>query len=329
MTGQHLIGERLPYARAPRRVQDRISARLGSEVVEAVDCAGGMSPGPAARLRTRSGRRAFIKACGPELNPDTPRLLRLEAAVLGELPAHPALPRLLDVIDDGDWVVLLVEDLEGTLPRLPWRPHDLEQVSATLSELRSALQGIRPPGVRSARDSSPLLRDRWRELEGLLNRLYRGDGGDGGDGIDPVDPWWREHHDELAGHASRALDVATGDVLAHWDIRADNIMLTGDRTVLVDWGQARFAAPHVDHALLALDCSMSGSTVSTAEFARTDPVLRDQDPADLVALAAACAMAFLARSLAPPQHGLAGLGTATARWAANLQTYLHDALPTL
>lgn len=314
MTGQHLIGERLPYARAPRRVHDQISARLGSEVIEAVDCAGGMSPGPAARLRTRAGCRAFIKACGPELNPDTPRLLRLEAAVLSELPPHPALPRLLDVIDDGDWVVLLVEDLDGALPSLPWRQRDLQRVSETLGELHGVVQLTRPRGVESAKESSPLLRDRWRELEGLLDR---------------VDPWWREHHDELAAHASRAIDVASGDVLAHWDIRADNIMMTRDRTVVVDWGQARFAAPHVDHALLALDCSLSGSAVSTAEFARTDPVLRDHDPADLVALAAACAMAFLARSLAPPQQGLATLGTATARWAANLQTYLREALPTV
>ena len=64
----------------------------------------------------------------------------------------------------------------------------------------------------------------------------------------------------------------------HWDTRADNIVLTPDRFVVVDWGQARRGVAWMDHAMLALDCSMSGSEISTAELARTDPTLRHRDP---------------------------------------------------
>ena len=253
MTGGHAAGVGMPFADAPGRVRHWVAGRLGGRVVEAVDCVGGMSPGAAARVRSASGVRAFVKACGPELNPDTPNLLRTEARVLASLPVHPALPRLLDVYDDGDWVALLVEDLDGALPPLPWRRGDLDRVARALADTRPALDAARLTDVAAARDTSPLLTDRWRDLAGHL---------------DDVGPWWRARHDALASHAARAVDAVDGDAVLHWDVRADNVLLTADRTVLVDWGQARRGAPWTDHWLLALDCSLSGAEVSTAERVR-------------------------------------------------------------
>ena len=54
----------------------------GGEVVEAVSQTGGFSPGPAVRLRTSAGRRAFVKAVSAETNPDSPDMHRREAALL-------------------------------------------------------------------------------------------------------------------------------------------------------------------------------------------------------------------------------------------------------
>lgn len=307
----HAIGVRIAYAHAPNGVHRWVESRLGGPVVSAIDCVGGMSPGPAARVRTASGAAAFVKGCGVALHPATPDLLRDEARVLAALPEHPSLPRLLDRYDDGDWVVLLIEDLPGAPPPAPWRSGDLEQVGQALAAVRPVLDALEIDGLPAARDSSPIFLTRWRELAGRL---------------DLVDPWWAAHHDALAAHAERAAALIEGDAIVHWDIRADNVVVTPDRTVLVDWGQARRGAAWMDHALLALDCSMTGSEVSTAEQARTDPVLRHRDPTDLLALASAAAMAFVSRSTQPASPALPTMPATCARWAEGLRPYLAEAL---
>ncbi|TQM54537.1 phosphotransferase family protein [Humibacillus xanthopallidus] len=307
----HAVGVRIPYAHAPAHVHRWVESRLGGDVVDVVDCVGGMSPGPAARVRTASGEAAFVKGCGVGLHPDTPSLLRDEARVLAALPEHPSLPRLLDCHDDGDWVVLLIEDLPGAPPPAPWRSADLRRFAEALATVRPALDALHVEGLPAARESSPIFLTRWRELAARL---------------DLVDPWWTVHHDVLAGHAERAADLIAGDAVVHWDIRADNVLLTPDRTVLVDWGQARRSAAWMDHALLALDCSMTGSEISTAEQAAADRVLRDRDPADLLALASAVAMAFVSRSTQPASPGLPTMPATCARWAAGLRPYLAEAL---
>ncbi|GAA2158848.1 hypothetical protein FHX52_2325 [Humibacillus xanthopallidus] len=307
----HAVGVRIPYVQVPVRVRRWVESRLGGAVVDVVDCVGGMSPGPAARVRAATGARAFVKGCGVDLHPDTPGLLRDEGRVLAALPEHPSLPRLLDVHDDGDWVVLLIEDLPGAPPPAPWRTADLLRFGEALAALRPVLDEVQLEGLPAARESSPIFLTRWRELAGRL---------------DLVDPWWAAHHDALAAHAERAADLIAGDAVVHWDIRADNVVLTPDRTVLVDWGQARRGAPWMDHALLALDCSMTGSEISTADRAAADPVLRDHDPADLLALASAVAMAFVSRSTQPASPALPTMPATCARWAEGLRPYLADAL---
>ena len=75
-----------------------------------------MSPGCATRLTCADGTRAFVKAVGAELNPDTPVLFRREVAVLDHLGEHELWARLLASYDDGAWVALLIEDVDGRHP---------------------------------------------------------------------------------------------------------------------------------------------------------------------------------------------------------------------
>jgi hypothetical protein len=122
----HATGVRLPYGELPKSVLAWVDRALGSSVVSAVTQQGGFSPGVAARLVTGTGRRAFLKAVGSSLNPDSPTLFRNEIAAMQGLAAHslPHTPFLYDVYDDGDWVGLLMEDIEGYLPPHPWHPGD-------------------------------------------------------------------------------------------------------------------------------------------------------------------------------------------------------------
>ena len=65
-------GTRLPWEALPGEVRDAIERELGSRVVRAVTQPGGFSPGVAARLELEDGGRVFVKAVGPEPNPDSP-----------------------------------------------------------------------------------------------------------------------------------------------------------------------------------------------------------------------------------------------------------------
>ena len=72
MTAPRAVGVRTPYPAIPGAVRAWVSDTLGSPVVSWSAQTGGMSPGCATRLVTEEGGRAFVKAVGAELNPDSP-----------------------------------------------------------------------------------------------------------------------------------------------------------------------------------------------------------------------------------------------------------------
>ena len=110
---------RAPWTAMPEHVRDWVADELGSPVVEAADQVGGMSPGCATRLVCEpTARRAFVKAVGTELNPKTPVLFRREVTALSLLGSHELWADLRASYDDGDWVAILLEDVEGTHPDL-------------------------------------------------------------------------------------------------------------------------------------------------------------------------------------------------------------------
>ena len=102
----------------PEHVRDWVADELGSPVATAADQVGGMSPGCATRLVCEDGTRAFVKAVGTELNPKTPELFRREITALTLIGSHELWADLRASYDDGDWVAILLEDVEGTHPDL-------------------------------------------------------------------------------------------------------------------------------------------------------------------------------------------------------------------
>jgi hypothetical protein len=173
VTAPRAVGVRLPYEGVPARVRAWVEETLGSAVVATAEQVGGMSPGCATRLTCADGTRAFVKAVGVERNPDTPGLFRREIAVLTALGRHELWARLLASWDDGDWVALLIEDVEGTHPDFT-DDTDLDAVLAATDRLTGVLGRPgrhlgRPPEVgrlprgtreRAPRDAGPGLAPR-------------------------------------------------------------------------------------------------------------------------------------------------------------------------
>lgn len=235
----HAAGVRLPFEEVPAQVRAWVERALGSVVVSAATQQGGFSPGVAARLVTASGRRAFVKTVGTSLNPKTPELFRLEITAMQNIGRLPMAPALYDVYDDGDWVGLLFEDIEGRLPAHPWEQPDADWVLAAVAELTEVLDPSPWPDAPVAAVRSHEFLSRW---DGVI-----------ADGLD-VPEWVRGREEELAELARigvRAL--AEGKALAHWDLRADNLILTEDRVVFIDWAHPALAPRWADTVILHAD----------------------------------------------------------------------------
>jgi aminoglycoside phosphotransferase (APT) family kinase protein len=302
-------GVRLQWSDLPARIRAVIEERLGGAVVSAVSQRSGFSPGMAARLQTAAGRRAFVKAVAPELNPDSPDIYRREARVAASLPASAPVPRLLWTHDEGvgGWVVLAFEDVEGWNPAQPWRPAELDRVIDALVALAASLTPS-PIAVGSASEVFERQVCGWQDLRQTLPA--------------GLDDWSRRHLDSLAALEAQAPAAVAGETLLHLDIRADNLLLTDKRVLLVDWPAAATGAAWVDLVGFAPSVTMQGGPPPEELLAR-HPAARAADPAAIDAAVAALAGYFTQRALQPPPPGLptlrpfqAAQGVVAREWLA-------------
>ncbi|TDD51573.1 hypothetical protein E1286_10370 [Nonomuraea terrae] len=75
-------------------------------------------------MRLADGRAAFVKAAQSARAPAVAAFHRREA-ISERLPAQAPVPRLLGTYDDGDWIALAFEEVDGRLPAQPWRGGEL------------------------------------------------------------------------------------------------------------------------------------------------------------------------------------------------------------
>ncbi|MCX4450121.1 aminoglycoside phosphotransferase family protein [Streptomyces sp. NBC_01789] len=310
-------GVRHHWTDLPAPVREAVEDILGAPVVEARTQNGGFSPGVAARVRLADGGRAFVKAVSAEVNPDSPDMHRAEARVTAALPAHAPVPRLLGSYDDGTCVALVLEDIDGRPPRVPWDRAELERVLDAVGDLARVLTPA-PADVPTAVRGKSSLFDGWRTLHAA-----------GGDAR--LHPWAAGRLAALAELEAGWDDAAAGDTLAHGDLRADNILLTEDRTVFVDWPHAVRAAPWFD-LLVMLPCvaaqgyaSQEGGPDPEALFT-AHPLGRDADPAAVTAVLAAVAGYFAEHSLRPGPPGLPTLRAFQAAQGAAALDWLRHRL---
>src|SRR3954469_7411809 len=213
MTGPVAEGIRLPYDDLPARVRGWVDEALGSHVVSAETQAGGFSPGGAARVTCADGTRAFVKAVSAERNAESPDMHRREAKITAALPEVAPAPQLLASYDDGTWVALLLQDVEGRHPHLPWREDELRRVVDSIDELFADLTPCPVADARSVDDD-------WRDE--FANWRQAADAG----APARTDEWCLRHLDRLAELESRWVEAAAGGTLLHLDLRADNMIVS-------------------------------------------------------------------------------------------------------
>jgi hypothetical protein len=267
-----------------------VEDQLGAPVVSATTQPGGFSPGVAARLLCADGTRAFVKAVSAEVNAESPNMHRREAKITAALPEVAPAPRLLASYDDGTWVALLLRDVEGRHPHLPWRSDELRRVVAAVDELFADLTPCPVPDVRTVDDD-------WRDEFAGWRRAAAAGPPEG------LDAWCGRNLDRLADLESRWVDAAAGDTLLHLDLRADNMIVSPDRVWIVDWPWAARGAPAFDLVGFAPSVAMQGGPEPAALLAMS-AFGRTADPDAVTVLVATVAGYFHLHSLLPPPPGL-------------------------
>lgn len=308
-------GARIDWHDVPQPVREAIERVCGAAVTEAMTQPGGFSPGVAARVRCADGTRFFVKAASAEINRDTPRLHRQEARVLADLDSLIAagqlpVPRLRGTAELGPWFALVVDDVAGHQPSLPWRDGELDQVLVALDRLSQALT---PAPATAPTVAEYLGADftGWRTLARTPDD-------------DRIDPWSRARLPELASLEATWTAHAAGSTLLHADIRADNLLVASDGVMVVDWPHACHGAAFTDLVFFAPSVAMQGGPEPAALLARSRTA-RNASWEALVAVVCALAGCFTEQSLRPPPPGLptvrrfqAAQAEVTRRWLATL-----------
>ena len=310
-------GVRSAWGDMPGAVRSAIDEIAGSPVVDAVNLDGGFSPGPAARCTLADGRTVFVKAVGADLNPVSPEMHRREGQVLAGLHEDVPAPQLIGVFDDGDWVALVIEWIDGAMPIAPLSQHDVDRLLGLVERL-SRVTGGR--NLQSCSDAHPGLFGHWQHL---IDHPIGG-----------LDAWSAHHLERLAGLESGAVDAIAGDRLLHLDVRSDNVIFAKsgpEDDVVVDWPGASLGAAWVDLVGLLPALELDGGPTPEEVFEH-HPLGRAADRDSVSAFVASIAGYFTRMSLLPSPPGLptlrrfqAAQGRIARRWIAHRQGWSTNA----
>jgi aminoglycoside phosphotransferase (APT) family kinase protein len=157
-----------------------------------------------------------------------------------------------------------------------------DEVAATVRALRELATCLTPPpltGVPAAADH--------------LAPYFAGWAGIAADAPPDLDPWAAAHLDALCAAGDRGLAaLRTGETLAHCDVRADNLLVRPDGTVVVvDWPWASVGPQWLDTVLLAMNVLVHGGD--------GDQPLAGIDPRAATDVIAGFTGSFLQRSRQP------------------------------
>ena len=273
-------GNRLTWSVLPADVRQQVERTMGSRVVTASSKTGGFSPALASVLTLADGRCVFAKAISVTRNDFSAAAIRRETEVLGRLPTHVPAPRLLYSYDDGDWVALVTEAIDGHNPMQPWDSVELDRFLEATTVLAASLTPC--PVETDAYVSQVNEYTQWSQMDPTL-----------------LDPELVGHVDELAQLELGWAKAVDGTSLLHGDLRSDNFLLTADSFAVVDWPSAVVGAPWIDLLYALPSVAMhGGGDVDT--LWRRHPLSHSVDDDAVHAALAGVAGFFINRSLQPP-----------------------------
>ena len=293
--------DRTRWHEIPSPVRAAVEKAVNGRVVHAENCDGGFSPGLASRLQLADGRGVFAKAADGGTWPWEAETHRTEARVNAVLPAGLAAPRLLHVLDDGEWVVLLFEEIDGGPPAQPWNAVDLARVAEQVAAMP------RVAGLDLPREHPRL--GGWASITP--------------EQIAPHSAWAAGQLSYLVKLENEGTLAAQGDALVHFDLYPFNILLTAHRVVFVDWPHARLGAPIVDLVMLLSSAAADGLDPEPVLHRHADPGV---PPQAVDAILAAHAGFLLSGAVSAMVPGLEAIAAAKLHLGLGAVTWLQHRL---
>ncbi|HEU4912828.1 MAG TPA: aminoglycoside phosphotransferase family protein, partial [Actinomycetes bacterium] len=193
--------------------------------------------------------------------------------------------RLVASYDDGDWVALVLDDVEGRRPPVPWTTPDIDAVTRSLSRVAATAGHPELPPFADV----VLALSAWDDVAA---------------NPDGLDPGLTARLPEMLDHQARAREVTRGDALVHWDARSDNILIRPDgEAVLLDWAWACRGVTWLDTLLLAVDFVVQGGP-DPDDFLRSAGATRDVPGVHLQSVVACMVGVWSDRARRPAPPGL-------------------------
>jgi Phosphotransferase enzyme family len=202
----------------------------------------------------------------------------------------------------------------------------------------SSSSSVPARGVRIRWDDIPLVVGALRTMASVLSPSPF-DAGSAGDrfrdgingwqllrnsGETRLDAWALRNLRLLAELEAEAPSLGEGSTLLHFDTRADNILIAGDRVYVVDWPWAKVGAAWVDWVAMAPSVAMQGGP-DPESFLRRFPVEAVSAEA-IDAVLCTITGFFVHHSLQPPPPGLPTLRAFQAAQGRVALGWLRDRL---
>ena len=204
------------------------------------------------------------------------------------MPPDVPAPHLIGVVDDGDWVALAIEWIDGRMPTAPLSPDEVDRLLRVVDRLAEITGHA---SLRPCFEAHSDLFGHWRRLaEHPLAGL---------------DEWTLEHLDRLVELETDVEQALQGDRLVHLDLRTDNVIFADvgeEHDVVVDWPGACPGAPWVDLVCMLPSLELDGAPPCEEVFANgRGPANVQRDHVNV--LVAALAGYFTRLSLLPAPPG--------------------------
>ncbi|MBF6216243.1 MULTISPECIES: phosphotransferase [Nocardia] len=282
MTEIEIPVSRIAWSELPISVRGEIESRLGAGVRSGSTQPGGFSRGMASRLAMVDGRTVFAKAI--PIRDRFAHRYRIEGDTATQLPAEIPAPAVRFMLEIDGWRVLVFDDVTGRHPRFD-QPTELAAVLAVVEDMARMLTPNPLPDVPTLADDLGSDLSGWRKLAG-------------GELAGNLDEWSARNVDRLAVLESGWERATVGQTLLHTDLRADNMLVRPDGTVMiVDWSWPSVGAAWVDLVFLATAFALHG--VDPEPILGSHALTRGVDPDAISALVCALAGYWIRESRRP------------------------------
>lgn len=211
----------------PRReLAHRIERLVGAKVESYRRVEGGYTP--ALRLLCKTARATFFAKVGA--TPGTSKSLRREIHIYNSISGD-FMPRLVASEDDESEPILVIEDLSARHWPPPWDGRQVELTLAQIEALHNARASVETYAQVYGTDDAT-----WRAVAAAPEPFLS---------LGMADAEWLEAALPALVECEEGCSTA-GESLTHCDLRSDNICVTDDRAVFVDWNAACLSNPRLD-----------------------------------------------------------------------------------